>query len=84
MICLKFHVKLWFLKDKKVRQPGKKLILGKKPETLLKVLLELEKKFISLMCYFWVYMMHHSCLYDSSKAACFVKISFTSYRRKCS
>ena len=45
MIFLKFHIKLWFLKDKRVRQPGKNLIWGKKPEILLKVgvFLELTK-----------------------------------------
>ena len=45
MIFLKFHIKLWFLKDKRVRQPGKNLIWEKKPEILLKVgvFLELAK-----------------------------------------
>ena len=37
MIFLKFHVKLWFLKDKRVRKPEKNLIWGKKPEMLLNV-----------------------------------------------
>ena len=26
------------------------------------------------VCFFWVYIMHHSCLYDSAKAVCFGKI----------
>ena len=41
MIFLKFHIKLWFLKDKRV----KNLIWEKKPEILLKVgvFLELAK-----------------------------------------
>ena len=32
------------------------------------------------MRYFMVYMVHHSCLYDSAKTACFGKISFSSYK----
>ena len=36
MIFMKFHIKFWFLQDKKVIQPGKNLILGKKPEISLK------------------------------------------------
>ena len=31
-IFMKFHINFWFLKDKKVIQPGKNLIFGKKPE----------------------------------------------------
>ena len=27
-----------------------------------------------VMCYFWVYMSHHNCLYDTAKTACFGKI----------
>ena len=82
---MKFHTNFCFVKDKKVIQPGKYLIFGKKPEISLKVgLFGVGKKFVSLMCYFWVYMMHHSCLYDSAKTVCFGKISFSSYIRKCS
>ena len=45
-IFMKFHTNFWFLKDKKVIQPGKNLIFGKKPEISLKGrLLELAKKF---------------------------------------
>ena len=41
---MKFHTHFWFLKDKKVIQPGKNLIFEKKPEISLKVgLLELAK-----------------------------------------
>ena len=32
---MKFHIKFWFLKDKKVIQPGKNLIFGKKSEISL-------------------------------------------------
>ena len=42
------------------------------------------KKFVPLMRYFLVYMMRHSCLYDSAKTTCIGKISFSSYTRKCS
>ena len=50
---MRFHIKFWFLKDKKVTQPGKSLILGKKPEISLNVgFLRVGKKFIPLMCYF--------------------------------
>ena len=39
---MKFHTIFWFLKDKKVIQPEKSCIFGKKPEISLKVgLLEL-------------------------------------------
>ena len=82
---MKFQIKFKFLNDEKVIQPGKNLIFGKKPEISLKVgFFEVGKKFIPLMCYFWVYMMHHSCLYDSAKTACFGKISLSSYKWKCS
>ena len=82
---IKFHTNFWILKDKKVMQPGKSLIFGKKPETSLEVgLFGVGKKFVLLMSYFWVYMMHHSCLYDSAKIACFGKISFSSNIQKCS
>ena len=33
---MKLHTNFWFLKDEKVIQPGKILILGKKPETSLR------------------------------------------------
>ena len=36
-IFMKFYANFWFLKDRKVMQPGKNLIFGKKPETSLKV-----------------------------------------------
>ena len=66
-------------------QAGKNLIFGKKPETSLKVgLFGVGKKFVPLMCYFWVCMMHHSYLYDSAKTAYFGEISFSSNIRKCS
>ena len=66
-------------------QPGKSLIFGKKPETSLKVGLSgVGKKIFLLMCYFGVYMMHHSCLYDPAKIACFGKISSSSNIQKCS
>ena len=29
---MKFHIKFWFLKDKRVTHPGKNLILTKKPK----------------------------------------------------
>ena len=76
-------MKFWCLKDKKVPRPGKDIILGKDPEISPKVVFfGVGKKFIPLICYFWVYMMHHSWLYDSAKTACFGKISFSSYKRK--
>ena len=50
---MKIHTNFWFLKDKKVIQPGKNIILGKKPKISLKVgLFGVVKKFFRLMCYF--------------------------------
>ena len=47
---MKFHTNFWFLKDKKLIQLGKILILGKKPEISLRVwLFGVGKKFVSLM-----------------------------------
>ena len=48
---MKFHIIFCFLKDKKVMQPGKTPILGKKPEISLKVRLFVEglKKFLPYM-----------------------------------
>ena len=84
-IFMKFHTTFWFLQDKEVIQPGKNLIFGKKPEMSLKGrLLELAKKKFLLMCSFLVYMMHHTCRHDSAKTACFGKMAFSSYIRKCS
>ena len=34
---MKLHTNFWFLKDKKVMQPGKILIFGKKSEISLRV-----------------------------------------------
>ena len=34
-----------------------------------------------VMCYFWVYMIHHSCLYDSANTACFGKIFLKLYTK---
>ena len=34
-----------------------------------------------MMCYFCVYMIHHSCLYDSAKTACLGKIFLTFYTK---
>ena len=43
-IFMKFHTNFWFLKGKKMIQPVKNLIFGKKPEISIKVvLLELAK-----------------------------------------
>ena len=67
---MEWYKKLYCLKDKKVTQLGKNIILGKKPEISLKVGFSgVGKNFISLMCYFWVSMMYHSCLYDYAKTA---------------
>ena len=47
---MKFHTNFWFLKAKKVIQPGKLVILGGKPEISLKVqLFGVGKKFVLLM-----------------------------------
>ena len=47
---MKFHANFWFLTDKKVIQPEKILIFGKKPEIFLKVRLSgVGKKFVPLM-----------------------------------
>ena len=35
----------------------------------------------SLMCYFLVYIIHYSCLYDSAKTACFGKIFLELYTK---
>ena len=84
-IFMKFHINFQFLKDKNVIQSRKNLILGGKARNIFKSrLFGVSEKIVPLMCYFWVYMMHRSCLYDSAKAACFGKISFSSYKRKCS
>ena len=81
-IFIKFHTNFWDVKYKKVIQPGKNLTFGKKAEISLKVgFFGVGKKFVPLMCYFWVYI-HHICFYDSAKTACFEKISFSSYIRK--
>ena len=77
-ISIKLPMKFWCLKDKKVPQPGKNIILGKDPEITSKVVFfGVGRKFIPLVCYFRVYVMHHSCLYDSAKTACFAKMSFS-------
>ena len=75
---MKFQTKFWFLEDQKVMQPGKNLILGKKSKMSLKVgCFGVSKNVIPLMCYFWVYVMHHSCLYDSTNTTHFGKIIFS-------
>ena len=77
-IFIKLPMKFWCLKDKKVSQPEKNIILEKDPEISSKVVFfGVCRKFIPLMCYFQVYVMHHSCLYDSAKSACFAKMSFS-------
>ena len=84
-IFIKLYVKIWFLQAKNVPQPGKNIILGTDTQTLSKeVYFGVGKKFISLLCYIWLYMMHHSCLHDSAKTASFRKIYFSSYKLKCS
>ena len=46
---MKFYTNFWFLKDKKVMQPGKILIFGKNPEISLKVrLFGVAKKIFSI------------------------------------
>ena len=48
-IFMKFRANFWFLNDRKVIQPGKNLIFGKKPEISLKVgLFIVGKKKISI------------------------------------
>ena len=50
---MKFHTNFWFLKDKKVIQPGKILVFEKKPEIFLKAQLSrVGKKFVPLMLCF--------------------------------
>ena len=85
-IFVKFDTNFWIVKDKKVIQPGKNLIFAKKPEVSLKVgPFGVSKNFFPFIPFhFPVYMMHHSCLYDSTETACFGKISFLSYIQKCS
>ena len=34
-----------------------------------------------VMCYFWVYMIHYSCLYDPAKTARFGKIFLKLYTK---
>ena len=80
-IFIKFLINFWFLEDKKMIQSRKDLVLGQKTRNIFKSrLFGVGKKIVPLMCYFWVYMMHHSCLYDSAKTVCFGKISFSSYK----
>ena len=69
---IRVHIKFWFLKDKKVTQPQKNTYIWENPEISLEVGL-FGKKLIPLICYFWFYMMHHSCLYYSAKTLCFAK-----------
>ena len=67
-ISMKPDPNIWFVKARKVMQSRKNVILVKKPKITLKVRLYwFGKKTVLLMCYFWVYMMHCSCLYDSAK-----------------
>ena len=81
-IFIKFHTNFWNVKEKKVIQPGKNLIFGKKAEISLKVgFFGVGKKFVQFMCCFGVYI-HHICFYDFAKTTCFEKISFSSYIRK--
>ena len=80
-IFIKFLINFWFLEDKKMIQSRKDLVLEQKTKNIFKSrLFGVGKKIVPLMCYFWVYMMHHSCLYDSAKTVCFGKISFSSYK----
>ena len=78
-IFIKLPMKFWCLKGKKVPQPGKNIILGKDPETSSKVsvLWSWQKVYSIDVLLFWVYVMHHSSLYDSTKTACFAKMSFS-------
>ena len=47
---MKLHTNFWFLKDKKVMQPGKILIFGKKSEISLRVQpFGVDKTFFTLM-----------------------------------
>ena len=81
-VFMKFHINVWFLK---VRQSRKNIIFGEKNRNIFKSrLFGFGKKIVPLMCYFWVCMMHRSCLYDSAKTACFGKTFFSSYKRKSS
>ena len=73
--CL-FMYLVWHIQ--KVTHSIKNLLLGKNPKISLKV------EIFGVICYFWVYMMHQSCHYDSATTACFGKISFSSYNWKCS
>ena len=83
-IFIKFLINFWFLEDKKMIQSRKDLVLGQKTRNIFKSrLFGVGKKIVPLMCYFWVYMMHHSYLYDSGKAVCFGKIISSSHKRKC-
>ena len=71
--------------DKKVMQSRKNLILWEKARTIFKSrFFGVRKKIVPLICCFWVYIMHHSCLCDSAKTGCFEKISFSCYKQKCS
>ena len=73
-----------FLRRKKWYSQEKILFLEKAWNILKSRAFRAGKKFVPLMRYFLVYMMRHSCLYDSAKTACIGKISFSSYTRKCS
>ena len=83
---MKFHINFSFLKDKNVKKKySQEKIFWEKARNIFKNrLFGVGEKIVPLMCYFWVYMMHRSCCYDSSKTACFGKIPFSSYKRKSS
>ena len=53
---MKFHVKFWCLKDKKVTRQGKNLILGKKPK-----IWSWQKIYSIDLLFLVVYMMHFCC-----------------------
>ena len=81
-VYMKCHTNFWFLRDKKVMQPGINLILRKKSEISLKVeIFGVGKKIVSFVPFHFPVC---SCLYDSAETACFREISFLSYIRKCS
>ena len=83
-IFMKFHINFWFLKDKKVIQPGKNLIFRKKPKISLKLgHFSIGKKIVPLMRYFWINLCIIVAFMILQKPHVLEK-SLSIYKQKCS
>ena len=84
---MKFNMKLWCYKGKKVTELGfsdKISFFPKYPK--IRVFWSLQKKKkkkknrLTDVIFFWLHMMNHNCLYGSVKIACLGKIWVSSYK----